>query len=218
MNASISDDIREALLKNDHASIVNRARTEKTYWKAIQAFLYESDDRLRWPAIESIAMVLREWWYEGDRDKVKEYIRRLLWQLNEESGSMGWSVPEVIAEAIVKVPELSEPYGKMMVSSALEATPLLNSTLWAIGRLGRPVVEAVRLCQDMFLAAFDSRDSGTLGLAARASGETGFSPALVYLEMLKNRKEPVGIYMDGRFREKSLGEWTGEAIGKIGQQ
>jgi hypothetical protein len=215
MDVKIRNEIREALLKKDYANLVYRARTEKPYWKVMQSFLYESDENTRWPAIEVIAIVLQEWWQEGSRDKVKEYVRRLLWQLNEESGSMGWSAPEVIAEAILKVPELSDPYGKIMVTSALEGTPLLNSSLWAIGRLGKSVIEAVQLCQERFMAAFDSDNPETLGLAARAAGETGFTPALVLLEKMKNRREPVGIYIDSIFQEKSLGGWVEEAIRKI---
>jgi len=160
---------------------------------------------------------MKRWWREGNRERVREYIRSLLWLLNEESGGIGWSAPEVIAETIVSIPELLEPYGSMMVAYALEGQSLLNSGLWAIGRLGKQIKETIAFFQDEVFTAFDSDDPETLGLAAWAMGQAGFTPALARLTMLSDRKELVRIYIDGHFQEKPLGKWSKEAIAKIGQ-
>jgi len=160
---------------------------------------------------------MKAWWHEGDREKVREYIRSLLWLLNDESGGIGWSAPEIIAETIVSIPELLEPYGSIMISYAFEGQTLLNGSLWAIGRLGKQIKEAIAFSQDKVFAAFDSDAPETLGLAAWAMGEADFTPALALLAMLRDRKEPVRIYIDGNFQEKPLGNWAKEAIAKIGQ-
>ena len=178
--------------------------------------LYETDESLRWPAIEAVAKLMKRWWHEGSRERVREYIRSLLWLLNDESGGIGWSAPETITEIIVSIPELLEPYGSIMIAYALEGSSLLNSGLWAIGRLGERIEEAVAFSQNKVIAAFDSDDPETLGLAAWAVGEVGFAPALPSLAMIRDRKEPVRIYIDGHFQEKPLGKWAKEAIAKIG--
>jgi len=155
------------------------------------------------------------WWYEGKEERVREYIRRLLWLLNEESGGIGWSAPEAIAEIIVCIPELLEPYAHIMISYALTGKVLLNGSLWAIGRLGSQMREVLSVHQTEVMAAFESDKPETLGLAAWAMGESGFAPALPQLAMLRSRKEIVRIYIDGHFHEKSLGDWSNEATDKI---
>ena len=161
--------------------------------------------------------MLKTWWHEGNREKVREYIRSLLWLLNDESGGIGWSAPETIAETIVSIPELLEPYGSIMIACAFEGSSLFNGSLWAIGRLGKQIKEAIAFFQDKVFAAFDSDDPETLGLVAWAMGEADFTPALAPLAMLRDRKELVRIYIDSRFQEKLLGNWSKEAMAKIGQ-
>jgi hypothetical protein len=62
---------------------------------------------------------------------------------------------------------------------------------------------------------FLSEDAETLSLAAWAMGEVGFKAALPFLEKLSDRKEPVRIYVEDGFYEKTLGQWAREAITKI---
>ena len=47
---------------------------------------------------------------------VGEVVRRLLWSMNDESGSVGWSAPEAVAEIVVHVPRLDE-YAEVVASS-----------------------------------------------------------------------------------------------------
>ena len=69
--------------------------------------------------------------------------------------------------------------------------------------------------KDLVLALFKHDDSETLSLAAWASGEAGFRPALPFLEKLLERHETAQIYFDGDFHEKQLWQWAKEAIEKI---
>ena len=137
--------------------------------------------------------------------------------MSDESGGIGWNAPQAIAEIIASIPQLQDPYGSMMVARTIEEPLLVNSGLWAIGRLGKRIEEAVEFFQDMILEVFKSDDPQTLGLAAWAMGEVNFAPALASLEGLKNRKEPVKIYIEADFHEKPLGQWATEAIRKINQ-
>jgi hypothetical protein len=215
MDLSIKHKIKDDLIRKDYVNLVNLCQKDRRFWRALRLYLYESDERLRWPAIEAVAALMKKLWRDGSREKVREYIRGLLWQLNEESGGIGWSSPEVIAEIISSVPELLEPYGLNMLSFALESTALINSSLWAIGRLGKRINGKIDLFLAKVLDAFNSDNPGTLGLAAWAMGEVGVTSALVPLTMLTGREELVRIYVGGHFQEKSLGAWAKEAIVKI---
>jgi len=217
VDTSIKQQVKALLLKRDYSELLRLCERERRFWRTLRLYLYQADESLRWPAIEAVAELMKTWWQEDDREKVREYIRSQLWLLNDESGGIGWSAPEIIAETIVSIPELLEPYGSIMISYAFEGQTLLNGSLWAIGRLGKQIKQEIAFFQDKVFAAFDSDAPETLGLAAWAMGEADFTPALARLEPLRDREEPVPIYIDGHFQEKSLGNWAKESIAKIGQ-
>jgi hypothetical protein len=215
VDTSIKQTVDALLLHRDSNELLRLCQTDERYWHVLRLYLYETDENLRWPAIEAVAELMGRWWHEGGRERVYEYIRRLLWLLNDESGGIGWGAPEAIAEMCARIPELLEPYGHIMISYVLKGQGLLNGSLWAIGRLGKQVKEILCTYQDEVLAAFDNDEPETLGLAAWAMGESDFAPAVPHLEMLRDRKEMVRIYIHGHFQEKPLGEWANEAVAKI---
>jgi hypothetical protein len=208
--------VEALLIQRNYGELSRLVPTDKRYWYTLNRFLNEKDGILRWRAIESVGCLMNKWWCEGDKEKVREYVRRQLWALNEESGSIGWSAPEIIAETIIHIPELLEPYGSIMLTHALRGEAIIDGVLWAIGRLGRQIREAVASFQDEVLAVFESNNPDILGLAAWAMGRTEFLPALPELRNLSDRTERVRIYIDGDFQEKPLGIWALEAIRKIG--
>lgn len=187
------------------------------FWKELRFRLYDVDPRLRWSAIEAAAKLMQRWWQLNQQEKVRKFIRNLFWSLNDESGGIGWSSAQTIAETIMLIPEIIDPYGSMMIASTMEEPPLVKGGLWGIGRLGRSIAESVKVFQEKILATFQSDDPETLGLVSWAMGEVGFKPALSYLEKLSERKEPVQIYIDGYFQEKPLGRWAEEAMQKISE-
>ncbi len=215
MSKSIRQQVNDLLKQREYDSLLNLCQEEKQAWKILSANLYSTDEDLIWPAIEAIAMLVERWWEAGEEEKVREYIRRLFWSLNDESGGIGWNAPQTIAEIIVLIPELIDPYGSMMIDRTMEESLLVPSGLWAIGRLGSQIEPAVRFFRSTVLASFQRNDAQTLGVASWAMGEASFTPALSLLESLADREETVRIYIDGDFHEKSLGQWAKDAIAQI---
>ena len=211
----ITPEIRSLLLQGDSVALLDLCEQDKRYWKELRSTLDEKDERLRHRAIEAVAGLMQRWWQSGHQEKVRDYLRRLIWSINDESGGIGWSAPEAIAEIIGRIPELLEPYGSIMIARAFEEPPLVKGGLWGVGRMGKLIGEAVELHRNAVLAAFDSDGSEVLGLAAWAMGEVNFAPALQRLGLLRGRKEAVRIYIDGDFVEQSLGQWAEQAISKI---
>jgi hypothetical protein len=91
----------------------------------------------------------------------------------------------------------------------------MKGGLWGIGRMGKMITNSMDFFQGKLLAVFQNDDPEILGLAAWAMGEVGFKPSLSYLDNLRERNEPVRIYIDGDFNEKPLGQWAEEAVNKI---
>ena len=158
---------------------------------------------------------MQRWWQAGNEEQVHDYIKGLLWSIRVESGGIGWNAPQTIAEIIVLVPKLIQPYGYMVIDRTIEEPLLVQNGFWAIGRLGGLIEPGVDFFKDIVLAVFKSDDPKTIGLAAWAMGEVGYIPALPLLESLKGRTEPVQIYVNGDFYQKTISEWSQSSISKI---
>ncbi|MFH0932703.1 MAG: hypothetical protein V1832_00095 [Nitrospirota bacterium] len=215
MDESIKKQVRELLRKKDYDRLVELCEIDRHFWKALRFCLYEIDETIRWPAIETAAKLMKRWWLSKKQEKVREFIRNLFWSMSDESGGIGWSSPQTVAAIIMSVPEVLDPYGSMMIAHSIEEPLLVKGGLWGIGRMGKVIADDVDFFQDKVLAAFQSDDAETLGLAAWAMGEVGYKPALPFLENLLGRSEPVRIYVKGDFFEKPLGYWAEEAMNKI---
>ncbi len=214
---AVREQVVTLLLQKNYDLLIALCRKERSAWKALQRNLYSTDENVVWPTVESLAMVMKEWWNDGEDERVREYIRGLFWSLNDESGGIGWNAPQTIAEIVVQIPELIEPYGSMIIDRTMEESLLVQNGLWAIGRMGRRIEPAVEFFRSAIMKSFESHNSQTLGLVSWAMGEVKFAPALSELEPLRGREETIRIYSNGDFREKSLGQWVTGAITEIRQ-
>jgi hypothetical protein len=215
MDKSKKKSVQGLLRKRDHALLLDLCEADRGYWQAVRSHLYDLDERVRWSAIETVSKIVQRWWENGDEEKVRQYIRTLFWSISDESGGIGWSAPQLIAEIIAHIPALVGPYGGMMIAHSIEEPPLIKGCLWGIGRLGKSIVEVVDSFRGKILAVFDMDDAEILGLASWAMGEVGFRPAASVMKKLSSRCEPVVIYVDGDLVERPLGHWAEEAIRKI---
>jgi hypothetical protein len=215
MDRSTIQHARSLLLDLDIERLLDLCQSDRRYWWALRLILNESDE-IRWPAIEAAGGLMERWWQEGRQEKVRDYLRKLLWSLTDESGEIGWNAPQTVAEIAVRIPELLEPYGIVAIARALHEPLLVDGGLWAAGRLGSRAGRAIATFPDLALGAFDSDDPETLGLAAWAVGEAGFAPAAPHLRSLEERTEPVSIHVCRQRRTQTLGQWASEALSKIG--
>jgi hypothetical protein len=215
MNKSVRKSVEGLLRKRDYALVLDLCEKDKSYWQAVRSHLYDLDEKVRWAAIETVSKFVQTWWESGKEEKVRQYIRTLFWSISDESGGIGWSAPQLIAEIIIHIPALIDPYGSMMIAHSIEEPPLIKGCLWGAGRLGKSVIETVDFFREKVLAVFGMDDDEILGLASWAMGEVGFRPAVPFIGKLSLRSEPVVIYMDGVLVERPLGHWAEEAIRKI---
>jgi hypothetical protein len=204
-----------ALRKGDFHLLDRLNRDDRRVWRVLQSNLYQTDETLRWHAIEAIAILLLAQWDLGRREKVRDYMRRLVWSISDESGGIGWSAPQTIAAIVTAIPELSEPFVNIMIDRAFGEPALVRSGLWGIGRLGRKARPSMELFRDIVLASFSLDEPETLGLAAWAMGEARYRPALPYLSELLRRPEVVRIYVPPRFVARPLADWAQGAIEAI---
>ncbi|MBQ8744310.1 MAG: HEAT repeat domain-containing protein [Mailhella sp.] len=84
--------------------------------------------------------------YEESHEDAKNIVRRFMWHMNEESGNIGWGIPEAFGETLAQCPPLADTFRRVLLhyiydapegksTSFCDHAPLRISCYKAIARL-----------------------------------------------------------------------------------
>jgi hypothetical protein len=117
---------------------------------------------------------------EAHREDARVVVRRLMWHMNEESGNIGWGIPEAMAEILASHRGLAEEYHRILISYVRDTdkdnnfcdhAPLRRSCFWAVGRLAQAWPDLARGAWEPLLAGLRDEDVPCRGAAAWALGQ-----------------------------------------------
>lgn len=103
---------------------------------------YHEDPRVRWYAVAAMGEVVSRL-ADVEMESARVIMRRLMWNLNDESGGIGWGSPDAMGEIMARHPGLAQEYASILISylnpdgNFLEHEGLQEGVLWAVGRLAR---------------------------------------------------------------------------------
>lgn len=113
---------------------------------------------------------------DQDTESARVVMRRLTWNLNDESGGIGWGSPEALGEIMACSHRLAEEYHFLLHSyinpdgNFIEYEMLQRGVLWGLGRLAYARPELVRQASSLLIPYLQSRDAYLRGLAVWISG------------------------------------------------
>jgi len=184
------------------------------------SFFCSTDPTVRWRAVTAMGVVVTTL-ASANMEAARVVMRRMIWQLNEESGGIGWGIPEAMGETMARHEGLAEEYAHMLVSyiqedgNFLEHAPLQRGVLWGLGRLAgaRPsLVKKATPDIEIFLSAEDAQ---LRGLAAWILGLVGAQEARPRLEKLTADGAEVLLYLDWREERCTVSELAGRALAAL---
>ena len=179
--------------------------TRKDLLNPLIACLCNSNERVKWLAVSAIGKVVA-----GIADEVMEegriIMRRFMWMLNDESGGIGWGVPEAMGEVMACHRGLADEFSQILVANMredgnfLELEMLQRGLMWGIGRLGgvRPDLMEKWRAGAYLLPYLDSQDHEVRGRAVWALGQIGETNS-ERLSSLKATPGTVTIYENFAF-------------------
>jgi hypothetical protein len=173
------------------------------------SLLCDKDMRVKWGAVFLMGHVVEELAREN-MEKARVVIRRIMWNLNDESGGMGWGMAEAMGEITGRNEALAEEYGRILVSyiqpggNFLEHPELQKGALWGVARLCRARPDKAPGAEKALSAFLSSNDLYTKTMAAWGlSGLAALPPK--DLKRLCNDPTPVVLFWDGRFVKTTAG-------------
>ena len=173
------------------------------------SLFYSGDDRLRWRAVAAMGAVVAHL-AETSMESARVVMRRLMWNLNDESGGIGWGSPEAMGEITARHAGLAEEFASILISyinpegNFLEHERLQRGSLWGVGRLAhaRPVL--ARPAAAFLPAFYSSSDPYLRGLAVWATGPILEDRLRPLLEKMATDDAPLQICRQMRMTETTV--------------
>jgi hypothetical protein len=184
------------------------------------SFLFSLDENLKWRSITAFGEVVARL-AKCDLESARVIMRRLMWNLNDESGGIGWGSPEAMGEIMACSPRLAEEYSNILVSyirpdgNFLEHKVLQRGVLWGLGRLAYARSELISYAAAFLSPFLDSQDPTLRGLAVWAAGALPVEKNLPLIKPLAEDGARFKLFVNGKIIEMSIGKLVTEVLSKI---
>lgn len=167
------------------------------------SFLYHGDSQLKWNAVTAMGEIIAKL-ADEDMESARVIVRRLMWNLNDESGGIGWGSPEAMGEILARHDSLADEYSQILISYAREDgnfqedERMQQGVLWGIGRLSQTRPDLVEDYVSFIMPFLWSSNAAIRGLAAWIMGPLAAEEARSSLERLLKDENEFQIYLDHR--------------------
>jgi HEAT repeat protein len=181
---------------------------------ALFSLLYSHDPGIKWAAVSAMGAVVAKI-ADDEMEAARVVMRRLMWNLNDESGGIGWGSPEAMGEILTCSDPLAEEYANILLSytredgNYLEHEMLQRGLLWGIGRLAQVKPHLIRDSAQYLIPYLKVKDANVRGLAVWITCLIDMKEASPYLKKLREDSSEIQIYIDHKilkFRVNDLAE------------
>ena len=170
------------------------------------SYLYSLDEQIKWRAVSVMGAVIAGA-AEENMESARIVMRRFIWNLNDESGGIGWGSPESMGEATALNRALADQYASILLSyinpdgNYLEHEDLQPGVLWGIGRLAHARPGHARDALPFLQPYLESDRPVLRGTAAWIAGALPFDRTISFLNPLKNDTAHFKLYQEGVLEE-----------------
>jgi hypothetical protein len=183
--------------------------------------LYHGEPLVRWRAVSAMGAVVSNLAHQ-QMESARIIIRRFMWNLNDESGGIGWGSPEAMGEIMARHAGLAREYGAILVSYAnpdgnfLEHPGLQLGLLWALGRLGRMQSQVAQRAAEFIKPFLLAGDPNLRGMAVWAIRPAVDAQIRSILEPLRKEDQTIQIYLNDELVSCVIARLVGEVLDGIG--
>jgi hypothetical protein len=142
-------------------------------------YFYAGDELLRFRSITAMGLLGKRL-ADGRMENARDVMRRLMWNLNDESGGIGWGSAEAMGEILGQSPDLAAEFDSILFSfldpkaNFIDNPMLQQGILWGIGTYAKTAPEQINDYRAGLIFPFlDAADPVTRGYAIRALTRAG---------------------------------------------
>lgn len=185
------------------------------------SFFFHTDELIKWRSITAAGVVVSQL-ADKDMESARVVMRRLMWNLNDESGGIGWGSPEAMGEIMARHGRLAEEYAHLLVSymdekgNYLEHDKLQRGVLWGVGRLAHARPSLVKNAVTLLPPYLRSEDAIHRGFAAWIAVAIHTETTRPFLQQLTIDHSKIYIYIDLQLVERTVAQLSKEALSRLG--
>ncbi len=208
--------LKKQLARQDFEHVLDEI-PERQAVNPLISLLCSGDELTKWRAVFALGKITGRL-AASDMDSARVVMRRLMWHLNDESGGIGWGVPEAMGQIMACHEGLALEYSKILLSyimdgpNYLEHTILRRGAVWGVGRLARVRAELLKDAKGPLTNSLGSEDAHIRGFAAYALGALGDKGAKPDLEKIVADEARIALFEDGQLKQTTVGAITLTAI------
>jgi hypothetical protein len=215
--------LKKEVLKLLQKTDVDAAMQTISQWPARQvvnplfSMLYHHEELIKWRAVTAMGIVVSQL-ADDHRESARIVMRRFMWNLNDESGGIGWGSPEAMGDIMARHKGLAEEFHSILISyirpdqNYLEHELLQRGVLWGVGRLSHARPHLMQLAADYLLPYLEARDPFLRGIGAWSAGAIGGKAARKSLLRLAGDETPLVLYSSGRIISTTVGQLATQKI------
>ena len=228
MHYALKKNILSALGSNDLDAVVSLAASDRTVLSRLVRLAYDKETLVGWRAIMSIGLVARGM-ITTDLDFLRETCRKLVWSLSDESGSIGWSAPEILGEVVSADPKRFKDFIPLLASVyEIEEDVFRGGVLFALGRIAESAPELSASYQKIIISSLTDKDPivkvrglelvgllWTCGMHSTAWSREYGERIIAAVQNLRMDKGEAWIYRDDSFISVVVGEEAEMCLNKL---
>jgi hypothetical protein len=196
-----------ALLQaGDYPGLTVLAAQESGVAAILMQFLYDPGVLLYWRALEGLGVVAG-----SHPEQVQKLINRLLYLLNEDSGSNGWGAAAALGEIGRGRIDLVKEIIPMFIG-ILDEPFSQESMLWGVGRLAEFQAGLLHEVLPEIVPFLTNPKPQLRALAAWGLGLARYQPAAGAIQALTGDEHPVELYDRGHLFRTTVGQIAREAL------
>jgi hypothetical protein len=205
---------------------LNRALDEINHLSPLQiinllfSLILSTDARVKWKAVLSMGVVTRRI-SEQNRESSRNILRRLMWNLNDESGGIGWGSAEAMGEILAGSEFLADEFLPILIAylredgNYQENEIMQRGVLWGVGRTARVYPNKIIHYKQYLLPYLHSKDHGVRGLSAWITGLLEMTEAKPTLRKLLDDESKFETYMGDGVVTRTVRQFAEEALERI---
>ncbi|MDY6852398.1 MAG: HEAT repeat domain-containing protein, partial [Thermodesulfobacteriota bacterium] len=196
---SLKTHVRRLLADNDRKGLVSLLLDDRRVVTALNRLIFDADELIRWRAVTALG-----WVAEEDPFLLEKIIGRLIYTMNDDSGSIGWTAPQALGEICANDPDLVEDFFSIVISAA-NLPVFRRGVVWAIGRVAPVRPDLVEDTGPLLVRCLSDHDPDVRGEACRSWAQPKRPKARQEIERLISDQNELMVYEAGELVNKTVG-------------
>lgn len=176
------------------------------------SYFYNKEELIKFRSVTAMGELVARI-AENSMEKARIILRRIMWNLNDESGGIGWGSPEAMGEILSKSPTLAREFKSILFSyldyrgNHIEHEMLQRGVLWGIGTyLGTAPKDLTDVTREQLQEHLSSKDPVKRGYAVRALSNAHVFESMLLPDFIQADKTTIDIYTGWDFKATRISD------------